>query len=98
MPDKITQIVWTRQARTALHAILDYRYKAFPSARDIVRKDIIFSSKQIVFVDQYQKDEVFPQYRRIVVRDYKLLYKAKNNVVYILNVVCTKASFSIKPN
>ncbi|MGS2762762.1 type II toxin-antitoxin system RelE/ParE family toxin [Sinomicrobium sp. M5D2P9] len=91
MPRKITQVVWTRQARESLNAILDYRYKDIPTARRIVRKDIIGSSKEIVFVEQYQRDEIFQEYRRIIVRDYKILYKEQKGVVYILNVICTKA-------
>ena len=91
MPKKLTQIVWTRQARESLNTILDYRYKEIPSARKIVRKDIIEASKHIVFVEQYQKDEIFPQYRRIIVRDYKVIYKEQNGTAYILNVICTRA-------
>ena len=88
---KVNKIVWTRQAQEALNAILDYRYSKIPSARKIVRKDIIDASKGIVFVDQFQQDEISPEYRKIVVRDYKLIYKAEKRIVYILNVVCTKA-------
>ncbi|GAA3600742.1 type II toxin-antitoxin system RelE/ParE family toxin [Flavivirga amylovorans] len=90
MPNKIAQVVWTRQARECLNAILDYRYKEIPSARKIVRKDIIATSKQIVFAEQYQKDEIFPKYRRIIVRDYKVLYKEQKSIAYILNVICTR--------
>ncbi|UGU15388.1 type II toxin-antitoxin system RelE/ParE family toxin [Sinomicrobium kalidii] len=91
MTGKITQVVWTRQARESLNAILDYRYKDIPSARRIVRKDIIGTSKEIVFAEQYQQDEIFKEYRRIIVRDYKILYKEQKGIVYILNIVCTKA-------
>jgi plasmid stabilization system protein ParE len=92
MAEKVTKVVWTRQARESLNAILNYRYKEIPSAKNIVRKDIIDSSKNILFAKQYQKDEIYPQYRRIVVRDYKILYTSKSGVIYILNVICTKAS------
>jgi plasmid stabilization system protein ParE len=51
---KITQVVWTRQARESLTSILDYRYKDLPDARKIVRKNIIEASKKIVFAEQYQ--------------------------------------------
>lgn len=88
---KVTKIVWTKQAQEALTAILDYRYSKIPTARKIVRKDIIEASKNIVFIDQYQSDVIVPEYRRIVVRDYKLIYKSENSIVYILNVVCTKS-------
>jgi len=76
MTHKITKVVWTRQARESLKSILDYRYKEIPSARNIV----------------YQEDEIYSQYRRIIVRDYKILYKESKSVAYILNVVCTKAA------
>ena len=95
MTDKINQVVWTRQARESLNAILDYRYKEIPSARKIVRKDLINSSKDIVFAEQYQQDDIFPQYRRIIVRDYKTLYKEQNGIAYILNVVCTRSGREI---
>ena len=91
MAQKITKIVWTRQARETLTEILDYRFKEIPTARKIVRKDIISSSKEITFSEQYQRDDIYPKYRRIIIRDYKLLYKESNNIVFIMNIVCTKA-------
>lgn len=91
MSKKVNKIVWTRQARESLHSILEYRYSEIPSAYKIVRSDIIQASKNITFSKQFQKDDIFPKYRRIVVRDYKILYKEENNTIYILNVVCTLA-------
>lgn len=91
MPEKVAKVVWARQARESLNAILNYRYKDIPSARKIIRKDIINSSKELVFTLQFQQDEIYPQYRRIIVRDYKILYKEQENIVYVMNVVCTKA-------
>jgi len=70
---KILSVAWTRQAVMALKDILDYRYSELPSARKIVRKDIIDATHNIVFAEQYQNDEIFPQYRRLIVRDYKVL-------------------------
>ena len=84
-------VFWTRQAYESLQQILDYRYKDIPHARKIVETDIIKASKNIVFVAQFQRDDVFPEYRKITVRDYKLLYTERKGVVYIMNVVCMKA-------
>jgi len=92
MVHKIIQVVWTRNAREALNSILDYRFKEIPSARKIVRRDIISASKNIVFAKQYQKDNIDPKYHRIIIRDYKILYKSIQNTIYIMNIVCTKAS------
>lgn len=91
MTPKISKKVWTLQAREALNEILNYRYKEIPSARKIVRRDIISSSKKITFPKQYQSDDIYPKYRRIIVRDYKILYKEIGNTSYIMNVVCIKA-------
>ena len=90
MTDKVIKIVWTRQARESLNEILDYRYKDIPNARNIIKKDVIKASKEIVFLKQFQKDEIYPQYRRIIVRDYKVLYKEGVDMIYIMNVVCTR--------
>jgi plasmid stabilization system protein ParE len=97
MKVKVHKVVWTLQARESLHAILDYRYSKIPAARKIIRKDIIDASKDILFVDQFQSDEISPEYRRIIVRDYKLIYKAEKSIIYILNVVCTKAEKEKSP-
>lgn len=91
MPDKVTKTVWTRQARESLNAILDYRYKDIPSARKIVLSDIINSLQKLIFPLQFQEDDIYPQYRRIVVRDHKVLYKEQKGVVYVMNVVCAKS-------
>ena len=39
MSEKIKKIVWVRQAREALSAILKYRYSEIPTAYEIVRKE-----------------------------------------------------------
>jgi len=38
MGDKITQVVWTRQARESLNSILDYSYKAFLQQEKLLEK------------------------------------------------------------
>ena len=91
MSPKIVKVVWTRQARESLNSILEYRYKEIPSTRKIVRIDIIKASKEIVFAEQYQPDDILPEYRRIIIRDYKILYKEQNKIAYILNVICTRS-------
>ena len=92
MNDKITKVVGTRKAQESLLLILEYRYTKSPSARKIVRKDIIRASKEIQFAEQFQKDDILPEYRRIIVRDYKRIYSYEKEIVYILNVICTKAN------
>lgn len=88
----IEKVVWTHQALKSLAEILNYRYTDIPEARKVVHREILSYSKKIVFAEQYQKDDIFPEYRRIIVRDYKLLYKEEKGIIYIMNLVCTKSS------
>ncbi len=86
------KVVWLKQATDSLKQILNYRYKDIPAARAIVKREILNASKKITFPEQYQKDEINPDFRKIIVRDYKLLYKEKNGLIYISTIICTKAS------
>lgn len=54
--------------------------------------DILKSSKDLVFTKQYQQDEIEPDFRRIIVRQYKLIYTTENTTVYILRIFDTRQS------
>jgi plasmid stabilization system protein ParE len=86
------KIIWTKQAKVAVKNIYAfYKEKSLQGAKN-VKSDILQSPKAIHFSKQYQLDDINPNYRRIVVRDYKLLYKEKGNTIQILDVVSTKQS------
>lgn len=56
-----------------------------------VKNDILKATRELHFVEQYQRDEIEPEYRRIIVRDYKLLYKEeKEGTVFIARIFSTK--------
>lgn len=65
--DKL-KIVWTDQAKTALKSIFDYYKEKSPQGAKNVKSDILKSTKQVLFAQQYQVDEINSNYRRIVVR------------------------------
>ena len=86
------KIRWTNQAKEALKNIYDYyKDKSLQGALN-VRSDLLNSPKTIFFAKQYQVDEINPLYRRIVVRDYKVLYKEEQGDIIIMDVVSTKQS------
>lgn len=86
------RIIWSKQAIAAVKSIYDYyKEKSLQGAKN-VKTDLLQSPKTIHFSKQYQVDDINPNYRRIVVRDYKILYKEKNNVIQVVDVVCTKQS------
>jgi len=88
------KVIWSNRAKAQLKSIYDYiKYKKkSPQGAANVRKDILQASKNIVFETQYQEDEIEPEYRRIVVRHYKLLYKEKDGKILILRLFDTYQS------
>jgi len=86
------KIIWSKQARSSVKSIYNYYKKKSLQGANNVKTDLLQSPKSIRFAKQYQVDEINSNYRRIVVRDYKILYNEKNNVIRIIDVVGTKQS------
>lgn len=66
-------IVWTLQAKESLKSIYDYYREKSPKGARNVKNDLLQSPKTILYARQYQVDEINPKYRRIIVRDFKVL-------------------------
>ena len=86
------KIIWTNQAKEALKDIyLYYKSKSIQGANN-VKRDLLQSPKTIYYSKQYQVDEINPKYRRIVVRDFKVLYKENEGVIKVMDIVNTRQS------
>jgi len=88
------KIVWSNRVKAQLKSIHDYiknKLKSPQGAKN-VKQDILNTSKSIVFVEQYEVDEIQPEYRRMLVRHYKILYKEKKGKIHILGVFDTQQS------
>lgn len=83
--------VWTDRAKAQLKQIHDYlKYeKKTPQGAANVKNDLIRASKEVTFAEQHQKDDINPNYRRIVVRHYKLIYKEEKGKIIILRIFDT---------
>lgn len=94
----VLKIIWTKQARESVKNIYNfYKAKSLQGAKN-VKSDLLQSPKAIHFSAQYQVDEINPKYRRIVVRDYKVLYQEVDNIIQIMDVISTKQSPEILEN
>ena len=92
------EIIWSEQARDSVKSIFNYyKSKSVQGAKN-VKKDLLSSPKAIIFSKQYQIDDINPNYRRIIVRDYKVLYVEKQNIIRIIDIVSTKQSPEILKN
>lgn len=89
---KPIQILWDNQAKADLKLIFEYiKLKSPQGAKNVVR-DIITQSKSIHFTEQYQVDEFLGEpYRRMVVRNYKIIYKIQSEAeIRILQIFDTR--------
>ena len=85
---------WTNKVKAQLkqiHDYLKYEKKTTQGAAN-VKADLIQASKGVTYAEQYQKDNINPDYRRIVVRHYKLIYKEEKGIIIILRVFDTLRS------
>lgn len=86
------KIFWSKQAKESLKSIYDYyKEKSLQGAKN-VKNDLLQSPKTIYFSNQYQVDEINTKFKRIVVRDFKVLYKVKINKIEIIDIISTKRS------
>ena len=86
------KIIWAKQARNEANNIYNYYKKKSEQGAKNVRSDLLKSPKTIRFSKQYQIDEINPNYRRIIVRDFKVLYKEVNGIIRIMDIVSTRQS------
>jgi addiction module RelE/StbE family toxin len=95
--EKPIKILWDIQAKADLKLIFEFiKLKSLQGAKNVIR-DIVAQSKNIHFVEQYQVDEFLGEpYRRMIVRDYKIIYKIHSTTeIRILQIFDTRQS-SIK--
>ena len=82
--------VWTNTAKAQLKAIYEnYKIKSLQGAKTI-KDEMLQATKELHFAEQYQRDEIEPEFRRIIVRHYKLLYIEENGIVFIARIFDTR--------
>lgn len=92
--DKLLKVVWTYTAKNQLRTIYNYYKEKSVQGANNIKNEILNATKNIRFSEQYQNDEIEPEYRRIIVRDYKILYLVEDEVIYISKIFSTKRDFT----
>lgn len=87
---EVKKIIWTNIAKIQLKRIFTYYKEKSVQGANKVKADVFESTNSIRFTEQYQKDEIEPEFRKIIVRDYKILYKIEDDVVFIIKIFSTK--------
>ena len=92
------KIIWTTQAKESLKSIFNYYKNKSLQGANNVKIDLLQSPKTIYFSKQYQVDNINSKYRRIIVRDYKVLYKEDEGTIQVMDIISTKQSPQILKN
>jgi plasmid stabilization system protein ParE len=85
-------ILWDTEGKADLKLLFEFiKLKSPQGARNVIR-DIVLQSKNIHFVEQYQVDEFLGEpFRRMIVRDYKIIYKIHSETeIRILQIFDTR--------
>lgn len=84
------QVFWTQTAKMDLKEIymqLKQNYSKETALK--IRQELYESPSNIVFNEQFQIDEYRIDCRRIVVRNYKILYRIVENSIFIVSIFNT---------
>jgi len=92
------KIIWSLQAKKALHDVYLYHRQFSESGSLKIKKLILNAPKTIIFSRQYQIDEINPKYRRLIVKQYKLIYIEVENSIWILDIISSLQSPEILKN
>lgn len=79
-------ILWTKESEKDIDAIYDFYFEKSPKYALEIIAEIIFETEKLVFSEQYQLDDINPNYRRIIVGHYKILYRICENLIVIFSV------------
>jgi len=81
---RVKEIIWTLAVVDDLEQIhFFYADKSISAATRII-ENIIDKAESLKFTEQYQKDDLNPNYHRLFVRHFKLVYKIGGNNILIL--------------
>jgi len=81
-------VKWSSEAIADLKSIYYYLLRKNSNETALkIRNEIFEASRNIVFPEQYQVDDIYNKYRRIVIRNYKILYSTEAKNIHITTVI-----------
>jgi plasmid stabilization system protein ParE len=78
------------KSKDQLKTIYNHYKLVSPQGAKGIKDAILKSGKELVFAEQYQQDEIEPEFRRIIVRHYKLIYTIEKETIWILIIFDTR--------
>lgn len=88
--NKNFSVFWATQAEADIDAIYSWLFERSPVAAAKVVGEIFDAAESVVFGGQYQGEELVPETRRMVVRNYKIIYTTYGTNLYIIRIFDTR--------
>ena len=79
-------VVWTFEAENDLDDIYEFYLQVSHKIALKIISEIILETDKIIFLEEFQVDEINSKYRRIIVRHFKILYRVVSNEIVIFGV------------
>ncbi|MCB9201991.1 MAG: type II toxin-antitoxin system RelE/ParE family toxin [Flavobacteriales bacterium] len=81
-------IIWDILAKEDLKSIFDFNKTNFSEIfASQTLDEIVQKVESVQFLKQFQEDDILGQpYRRIIVKNYKIIYTVKGNTIQILQI------------
>ncbi|NJM80005.1 MAG: type II toxin-antitoxin system RelE/ParE family toxin [Flavobacterium sp.] len=84
------EIIWTSKSHEDILSIYNYISNKISIETAVKIIDEIYETpSKIKYPEQFQTDEYREDCRRIIVRNYKILYHIKGNTIYIIRIFNT---------
>jgi addiction module RelE/StbE family toxin len=81
------EVFWTENAKEDLKEIfISLKTSISKETAFKIRNELVNSMKQIVFPEQFQIDEYRFDCRRVIIRNYKILYQINENSIFVIRV------------
>lgn len=85
------QVIWSKEGRASLQKIWSFYAVKNITVADKIVAEITKTTREIRFPEQYQAEEIFEKdYRRAIVRHFKIIYRVEKNNIRILQVYDTR--------
>ena len=83
---RLKGIVWTKESELDIDNIYEYYADISINLAIKIISEIVSETEKLIFTEQYQVDDINPNFRRIVVSNYKVLYEVNENEIIIYAV------------
>jgi plasmid stabilization system protein ParE len=87
----LEKIIWTNSAKRSLRHIWQLYAEINADLADKIIREILEGAEKLVFLEQYQVEETLrANYRRIIIRHFKIIYRPLGNGILVLQVFDTR--------